>query len=369
MGSKSNVLISFLLCGLLIVSVSCQKHKTEWLGTVEESDGVIVVKNPKEPIYKEEICQLEEELSIGVQDGPEEYMFSRIGHIAVDHLERIYVLDSKESHIKLFDTNGNYVKTIGKKGEGPGEIFYSNRIAVNREELIVDDANRRLSFFSLKGEFLRNLSTKETWVLGARIDSVGNIIVTEGLVDPENPSYCVKKFDSEMNLLIEIARSPAPDIRKGFDPFMAISTWTLDQDDNIIYGYPKDYELKFYNPDGKLIKKITKEYDPVEVTEEEIEARTKRSPPNTKFAFSKYHSAFRRFLVDDEGRIFVNTWEWEENEEKYYHDVFDSEGRYIAKILMKERPTVCLRNKLYSLEEDEDGFQVVKRYRVNWSIE
>jgi hypothetical protein len=31
------------------------------------------------------------------------------------------------------------------------------------------------------------------------------------------------------------------------------------------------------------------------------------------------------------------------------------------------RPRVWKKKKLYTIEEDEEGFQVVKRYKVKWS--
>jgi hypothetical protein len=295
-------------------------------------------------------------------------MFSQIRDIAVDEEGRIYVLDTKESHIRVFNRDGEYLKTIGKIGQGPGELNRPRMISMNQHEMMVTELSRRLSFFSLEGDFLRNVSTKEIWVLGARINSLGNIIVTEGLMDPDYISYRLKKFDPNMNLITEIASSPAPDARKGFNPFMAISHWFLDGDDNIIYGYPKDYELQIFNPGGKLIKKIKREYDSVEVTEEEKEEQKKDALPQLKFRFSKYHSAYRLFFADDEGRIFVQSWEKIKDGEGYYYDVFDPEGKYIAKIPLKMRPRVCKKNKLYTIEEDEEGYQMVMRYNVNWRI-
>jgi len=49
---------------------------------------------------------LEEELSIGEKEGKEEYIFSYITDIGVDEEERIYIIDSKESHIKVFNRMG-----------------------------------------------------------------------------------------------------------------------------------------------------------------------------------------------------------------------------------------------------------------------
>ena len=46
----------------------------------------------------------------------------------------------------------------------------------------------------------------------------------------------------------------------------------------------------------------------------------------------KYYSAFGHIGVDDEGRIFVQTWETSDTGQ-YYYDVFDSEGRYIIRFI------------------------------------
>jgi hypothetical protein len=53
--------------------VSCTSQKSKWQGTIENVDGVTIVKNPKEPIYKENVCGLEEELVIGNDVQVEEY--------------------------------------------------------------------------------------------------------------------------------------------------------------------------------------------------------------------------------------------------------------------------------------------------------
>ncbi|MGB2843608.1 MAG: hypothetical protein WBC02_01995 [Candidatus Aminicenantaceae bacterium] len=43
------VLAVFLLFSFIIL-VFCNKQKTEWKGTIEEENGIMVVKNPKEPM-------------------------------------------------------------------------------------------------------------------------------------------------------------------------------------------------------------------------------------------------------------------------------------------------------------------------------
>jgi hypothetical protein len=329
-------------------------------------DGVTIVKNPLEPMYDEDAFSLEEELSIGEAEGKEEYMFSELRQIEVDEDDRIYILDQEEEHINVFDKEGKYLRTIGRKGQGPGELTSASLISVYQNELMVTEQG--LTFFSLDGKFLRHILSKEIRSMRARFGSKDHIISEELFFDPENPRYQLKIFDLDMNLISEIANSPGPDLRKPYNPFMPYTYWLIDKDENIVYGFQAEYELNVYNQEGKLLKKIIKDYDPVEITDEEKEERVKGLPSMRQLDIPKYHYAFYRFFLDDGGRIFVQTFEKVGDEEIYYHDVYGPEGKYIAKIPLRMRPFVCKKNRLYSIEEDEEGFQVVKRYKITWNF-
>ena len=84
--------------------------------------------------------------------------------------------------------------------------------------------------------------------------------------------------------------------------------------------------------------------------------------------FPRYFPVFRSISIDQEGRVFAGTYERIETGEDYfyYYDVFDSEGKYIAKVPLRRSPRVWKKNRLYTIEEDEEGYQYVKRYKVNW---
>ena len=119
---------------------------------------------------------------------------------------------------------------------------------------------------------------------------------------------------------------------------------------------------------GSMIRKIMKEYDPAEITEEETKEETEGMPPDMKLSIPRYHAAYRWFITDDEGRIFVRTYERVVDGEDYYYDIFDEEGKYIAKIPLGFFPLTWKNNKLYTIEEDENGYQYVKRYKATWKI-
>jgi len=368
MSTKNSVASIVLFLSVFMMLVSCGKQHSEWKGTIKEVDGVTVVKNPKEPIYGEDVFSLEEELSIGEAEGREEYMFSGIRSMAVDDAGRIYVLDRKETHVKVFDRDGTYIRTIGKKGQGPGEFIMPLSVLITHQnELAVNDYRSRLAIFSLEGEFKKNIQIAKVGLSRIDIDSEGNIVGRAIVREEENPRYELKKFDSGLNYLHSLGFSPLPSASpSGFNPFGGIISFQIDNHDQVICGYPEDYEIKIFDKEGNMKRNIIKDYDPVEITEEEIKEATESTPPEIKVSIPKYHMAYSWFAVDDEGRIFVMTNERVEEGEGYYYDVFDPEGKFIAKIPLKIRPYLFKNKKLYTVEQDEEGYLFVKRYKITW---
>ena len=47
-----------LFISILTTFVSCGKPQDGWKGKIEEVDGVMVVKNPKKPMYSEDIFNI-----------------------------------------------------------------------------------------------------------------------------------------------------------------------------------------------------------------------------------------------------------------------------------------------------------------------
>ena len=363
---------SVLVIGLALLSfltALAASAQDKWKGTIVKEGDVTVVRNPKEPLYKTPVLELKEDLSLGGLESQGDYAFGEVRAFVVDYAGSIYILDTKSDHIKVFDRSGKYVRTIGRQGQGPGELENPMTLSFNRTsgELAVHQSSRRISFFKTDGTFLRHLSFKEMWALRGRVDSRGNIYITEGFVDEKDSRYEIKKLGPDASVVAVLAKSPAPTPGK-LDPFMAVSYFQVDRADNLVYGYPGTYEIQFFGPsDQKVFKKITREYEPVEVTEEEIKERAKGIPQGINVDFSKNHSAYYRFFLSDLGHVVVQTWE-KTKDGKSVHDIFDAEGRFIGRIPLKPSGIEILKGKYYALEEDEDGYQLVKRYAVTWMV-
>jgi hypothetical protein len=355
----------------IVLLVSCGQQGAKWKGTIEDIDGITFVKNPKEPLYENVVLQLEEDLSIGMREGDEDYMFSQVRGMAVDDNENIYVLDNREANIKKYDKNGLHIKTIGRRGQGPGEMVACYSILISpQDEIVVSDAvSRRLTFFSLEGDYLRMLSMAQNLLLLPKMDNQGNFYSIMPISDEKGSRMEFQKFSPELEYSMTVASAPASsDSRtKKYSPFRRSLVATVSDNDLIICGYPIFYEVRLYDTEGVLMRKIFKDYDPVEISEKELkEARQRSGPSDYSLELSRYFPAYFTFFVDDEKRLFVGTYE--KMDDRNIYDVFDEEGRFITRIPLNPTPLIMKKSQLYSIEEDEEGFQVVKRYKVTWNL-
>jgi len=169
-------------------SATCKNQDSTWKGTITEEDGVTVVKNPKEPTYGSEVFSLEEELAITDDAGGDECIFSRIRGIDVDDSNRIYVLDWREAKVYIFDSDGTYTKTFGRQGQGPGEMNMPVTIKItSRNEIAVGNLRQNMNFYTLEGDFIRDINTAKAGSLAMTIDSEYNLFGTIIVGEENNP--------------------------------------------------------------------------------------------------------------------------------------------------------------------------------------
>ena len=106
------------------------------------------------------------------------------------------------------------------------------------------------------------------------------------------------------------------------------------------------------------------------VTEAEKRDRLAAVPSDSGITYdlSKFHSAYEEFFMSDLGNLVVRTWEKTEDG-KVACDVFDAEGRFLGRVPLKSYGIAILKDKYCALEQDEDGYQYVKRYAVTWKVQ
>jgi len=377
-GKISSVLIGAFIIGHCS-AWALADQQPQWKGTITKDGEVIVVKNPKEPLYNRPILTLKEDFSIGGAQAKGESILALPTSLAVDQRGNLYVMDFKEKRIKVFDEAGKFVRTIGRPGQGPGEIGAAWNISLpyNSSELAVDDiSGRKLTFFSLEGGFLRSILLRGM-AGNVKTDSQGNAYVSATEFGQKQITNTLKKMSGDMSqVLAEISSRPQDE---SHNPFAPREYWVVDAQDRLIYGEGKTYEIRFYDPDGKLIRKVLRAGGPLKVTQKDIDDFGDRQIPGSTtritYNYSSYHGAYRSFFVDELGHLFVQTWERTPDSRQDIHDIFDAEGRFIGRVALNRHsdlinPKVRLirSGKYYAIEPDAEGYEVVKRYSVIWSI-
>lgn len=332
-------------------------------------NGVSVVKNPSSPIHKDDIVSITHEISIGQEKSERAYTFSVISSLSVDSDENIYVLDYKDAQIKVFNKHGHFVRSIGTKGSGPGELSspYTISISHKNEILVQDLNNHKLLFFKPNGDLVKEISTVKIVLVGADIDPEENIVGLVSQYGPEGQQIDLIKLDTNLNEIYSFVRLSKSAKKGVYTPFASEIFWDLSNKGNVYCGDSSIYEVRVYDIDGILKRKITREFRPIEVRQNEIEEMKRSIPVSVEVDIPKYHSAFQHISTDEDGRLFVQTWE-KESSAGYYYDVFDTEGKHITKILLESPPQEWKNNKLYIISEDDNGLHYIKRYKVTWKI-
>jgi 6-bladed beta-propeller len=89
---------------------------------------------------------------------PREGLFRQPTDVAWDSQGNIYISDGYiNSRVAKYDKNGDWVKSWGEKGSGPGQFSTPHAIAIDKNDNVYvgDRANRRVQVFDTDGKFLR----------------------------------------------------------------------------------------------------------------------------------------------------------------------------------------------------------------------
>jgi hypothetical protein len=371
-----------LLLSAWLTLVSCGSPEGRWKGSVTRDDsGIMIIKNPREPLFGERVVRLEEELCI--TGGQEDQTFMNIVSLAVDSDERIYALDARAGNIKVFSSSGEFLKVIGRRGQGPGEFGGPERLAISpQNEIVVSDPSRRLiHFLDLEGHYIRQLPLNLPFFSGPKILSNGDIIASYAILGDEYSSVLCR-FDSQMNPVYTYTSIPMyklPRVHIFLYRFVNDLQWDITPNDEVAWAAmtSSEYEINVHDQRGPLIKKIIKEYDPIDITDDEYNKLMKawfgRPPSGGRFELiiPNHYPPFHTFMVDGEGRIFVRRFEEADKGERIYCEIFDQEGRYLTDFIFPEKtiPILFRGNNLFTREEDSEGYQVIIRYQVKWKLE
>jgi hypothetical protein len=318
---------------------------------------------------------LEEDLTIGVLEGPEELMFGAISQMAVDAEGGIYVFDRQVPALRYFDASGRYVRTLGREGSGPGE--YHNDclgLAVRSDGRVLmrDPRNARINVYEPDG------SPGDHWPVASGLfapqamatdtaDQVYLKILT-GAIEPNRPwKIGLLHLGADGRLLDTIPDPPiagAPESGGG-GTFEPAKQWAWSPLGYMVVGVNSDYSFEL-RPPGRPVLRIERTVERVELAPEE-RAEWEARNDWIRRTQGQYLSAeippvparkppYRGLYIGERGRIWV--WRYTVAEkmspaevrepdpnrpppltwrEPIVFDVFEPDGTYLGEVHLPPR--------------------------------
>lgn len=366
-----------------------------WGGTVDTlAGGGIRVRNPARGTWTSATrWKLVPDLRIGSLEGEGPELFGSVTDVEVDGYGRLWVLERQAGELRVFDSDGTYVRTVGRQGGGPGEFRAPMDLAWGPHgNLWVNDLqNRRYEVFDTSGRRLAGLPMQGTgFDLHIVFDGAGRVIDRElrpgrgaapvmvvrdpadGLravdsvpvpeqPDPETVEFSVPNQDGStrrMAMPMPLVHQPAAILLPG-------GSWLL-------WPGGSDYRFLRVGLRGDTSLVVERAYEPVPIPEEERRAAIRRSSPLgvdvdiPDERVPRVHAPFDRVYVASDGYFWVRRTVGSGSQG---FDLFDPEGRYLGQVetdvyLDRLTPYTFHSDAVYGVLRDELDVPWVVRLKV-----
>lgn len=212
----------------------------------------IMIENSRQDI---EACKGKLKLELvrvwgGDEEQDENKFFRYPMRVAVDTKKRVYISDIMSHTVKVFDHTGKFIRRIGRKGRGPGDVYsiFALTIAPNGDLVVLEDSGRRVQWFTPEGKSRRiqKLNKSAIWF---DINSKGDLVFENDDRDIEDSGKLTLMCDKNGNTI------------KKFGDFLLASTSQLTpgmhlysmDDVGCVYVMNRYLPvIRRYSPDGNL---------------------------------------------------------------------------------------------------------------------
>jgi hypothetical protein len=397
--SKNPRLLDFaIILSLILMSSYCRKGGLTG-AKIDRTfeNGIEVIQNHLAPYpVKSGLTdfKLEEELSI-------DFASAEIGEmgladatdflvVAKGFIYFMHVWKTGDTIFK-FSPEGRFLKSWGRKGQGPGELQFIIGACLTPEGhmIVSDHVNLKLVWFSDEGEFIKEVKypaqARYFILYPVREDRfVGYArVYTTPEADSFDYIFYLLNGDLEELKKLDVYKYPNP-LKKGRRGINHNEFFAIKSSPNRIFVGNEDrgYEILEFDDNGALLRKIRKDYEPVRVPDELIkkrkaalsERKAALSARAGEYYFPNFYLPICDFFPDDRNRLYVMTFENGAIPGEYVYDIFDSDGLFIMRKPLDIHTwgdiAACgqvSRDKLYCLQDRADGFRVFKVYKLLWT--
>jgi hypothetical protein len=257
-------------------------------GMVEDRDGVPAVVNTQRPGEGRQIWKLRELWRVSSEDD-DELLIGRIQDAIAGSDGTLYLLDQQLAQIHVFSPAGQYLRSLSREGDGPGET--RNPMAVILPPGgglgLVQAFPARIVTIDFEGNPLSPINLRSAGAsmgtdrLALSVRSRGGTLAYSGRtfsIQREGPRpknllmICEPDGEERISVIEKESGSPA-ETRKWVEKdeyFVHRGRWNLGPDGRI-YAAPKrdTYAIHVYGEDGRLERIIERDYHARRRTEED----------------------------------------------------------------------------------------------------
>ncbi len=376
---------------------------------VRDSAGISIVENTR-PLAPDSIAFRVDSVPVleigGSSDSHGE--FGRVAGVARLRGGTIVVADGNNNELRLFDSTGAWLRSVGHKGGGPGEFQQLGILfRLGPDSLGTFDFNlRRVSVFGADGRLGRELTFPQGLDAGFPIviGVLGNDLLVQTQMfsqsqqsGPQRDTVPVFRYPRWLPPVVPLGRFPGSEIYKsvqrnsaglisstmttmmpfGKAPTMATAAGRLQ------VGTGDRQEIAAYDTAGTLVRLTRWTGLPQPVTDADIAAikreRLEGFGPGAEvmrdrvrgiledMTFPSTKPAYEGFVAAVDGRLWVRQYDQPAPSRPVRYDVFDPQGQWLGHVTFPPRFALHEAGPDYVLGvwSDADDVERVRLYHLN----
>ena len=323
------------------------------------------IENDTPKYVNEEFISLEELYTINVDEFVEYYIY-KVNTMEVDDDLNLYVIDSYEQTVTVFDKDGKYIKTMGRKGQGPNELYNCISLSIHNNKIYLHEAHRGIKVWDMQEKYIDYFRYKA--MMGNNYDFFKAfddyyLTVNYRLLDRNNNrEFVIEKHSLDLKSKTAIWKVPYKDEIIGL--FAPEKYLALDSKKNFYFPESYDkYRISKITFDGKLMFTFGRKYKRIPYSEkvrkwlEEWYSLSNRKPPSKL----RYPPIVRCIFVDDYDYIWVVVGECLHDSATRFQvestiDIFNDKGEYLYtfKSPFLWSRGIMKNGRIYSLPTEDD---------------
>lgn len=330
----------------------------DWNGQEVEKDGQLHVMNPATPMEAAAKTTPKELWRLGGDtDDPDEF-FGVISSILSDKDGNIYLLDTQLNHVMVYSAGGEFLREIGREGEGPGEFRGPSGMFFTPDGNlgVIQTMPGKIVLLTPEGDPAGEYPLPQPdgqgfFVLVGGHSYADNVVLQGAVMAADAQKWQQTRYLANVSPDgKELARYHS-DVRTidFANPVMDDQEWdTFDRrwtvgSDGRVYAatsYP-DYAIHIWKSDGTLDRVISREYEHRKRTADEIKLMNDllgmfaKQIPNCKVQVTDQTKDIEVFYVHDDGTMWIMSSDGMRDRPDGslgVFDVFDPNGRYLKQL-------------------------------------